>query len=252
MPRKILYVPGSNAPYALSRSRLELYLECPRCFYISAVYGISRVSGPSFALNAVIDSLLKREFDACRLAQKPHAVMLQAGLNAVPYSHPDLDSWRNVRRGIHFVHQATNLELSGSPDDIWQMASDGSLLVVDFKAKGRTDASPITDQCAESYWRQVGFYRWLLAQNGFAMNRQVALLYANASKNAESLNGRLEFSLHLHMQTADDSWIEPALAGARECLDFDRMPEPNVDCPWCRYVEARATTGYSHFGTIVR
>lgn len=29
-----LFDPGSDKPFALSRSKVELFLECPRCFYL--------------------------------------------------------------------------------------------------------------------------------------------------------------------------------------------------------------------------
>lgn len=243
MSRKNLHIPGSGNVFPLSRSRLELFLECPRCFYLCCVCGVSRVPSPSFALNAAVDSLLKKEFDQCRRDRRPHDAMTDAGLDAVPFDHQDLEVWRNVRRGIHHLHQETGLDLSGSPDDVWQMRVDRTLIVVDFKAKGRFNASPSTDLFSAAYWRQVAFYRWLMLQDGFVMNKQVALLYANARKDNSSLDGRLEFALHVHLQPADDAWIEPSLHAARACLDSYRTPEPAVDCEWCKYVTARNHAG---------
>lgn len=40
-----LYDPKSKEPFKLSRSKLELFLECPRCFYIDRRLGIGRVPG---------------------------------------------------------------------------------------------------------------------------------------------------------------------------------------------------------------
>ena len=58
MPRKRnLFDPNSAEPYKLSRSRLEVYLKCPRCFYLDRRLGIDRPSGPPFTINSAVDTL---------------------------------------------------------------------------------------------------------------------------------------------------------------------------------------------------
>jgi hypothetical protein len=63
MAQAKLFDPGSDKPFPLSRSKVELYLNCPRCFYLDRRLGIGRPSGPPFNLNSAVDALLKREFD---------------------------------------------------------------------------------------------------------------------------------------------------------------------------------------------
>ena len=46
------YDPTSPEPYKLSRSQLQLFLACPRCFYLDRRLGIDRVPGPAFTLNS--------------------------------------------------------------------------------------------------------------------------------------------------------------------------------------------------------
>ena len=58
-----LYLPGMAEPFKLSRTKLDLSLECPRCFYLDRCLGIARPSGPAFTLNSAVDALLKKEFD---------------------------------------------------------------------------------------------------------------------------------------------------------------------------------------------
>ena len=58
-----LYDPNDSQPFRLSRSKLELFLECPRCFYLDRVRGIGRPPGFPFNLNSAVDTLLKKEFD---------------------------------------------------------------------------------------------------------------------------------------------------------------------------------------------
>jgi len=47
MRTRNLYKPGSGKPYGLSRSRLENFLNCPRCFYIDRRLGVEPPAWPS-------------------------------------------------------------------------------------------------------------------------------------------------------------------------------------------------------------
>jgi hypothetical protein len=58
----------------LSRSKIELYNECPRCFYFDVVLKKSRPSNFPLNLNNVVDILLKREFDLYREKGISHLV----------------------------------------------------------------------------------------------------------------------------------------------------------------------------------
>jgi len=58
-----LYINNSQRqkPYKLSRSRDDLFLQCPRCFYIDRKLGTDRPFGYPFTLNNAVDQLLKQE-----------------------------------------------------------------------------------------------------------------------------------------------------------------------------------------------
>ena len=65
MAKRKLFEPGDKA-YPLSRSKVDNFLKCPRCFYIDRRLGISPPSMPPFVLNNAVDKLLKKEFDNYR------------------------------------------------------------------------------------------------------------------------------------------------------------------------------------------
>ena len=64
------YNPLSDKPYKLSRSRIDNYLNCPRCFYMEERKKIKAPSGPTFTLNNAVDNLYKNEFDLYRKEKK--------------------------------------------------------------------------------------------------------------------------------------------------------------------------------------
>ncbi|MDH5512470.1 MAG: PD-(D/E)XK nuclease family protein, partial [Gammaproteobacteria bacterium] len=129
-----LYEPGK--PFKLSRSKLENFLNCPRCFYVDRRLGIGQPSGPPFNLNSAVDHLLKKEFDRYRSLGKPHPLMQEHGIDAVPYADVRLTEWRENFKGVTHFHAATNLTISGAVDDLW-INPKGAISVVDYKATSK-------------------------------------------------------------------------------------------------------------------
>lgn len=235
------YDPASAEPYPLSRSKLELFLECPRCFALDRKHGIQRPDDMLFSLNLAVDLLLKREFDAHRASGTPHPLLKTYGIDAVPLRHPSLREWRDTPTGIRALHAPTNFLLYGIIDDVWQQ-SDGSLIVVDYKATSTSAGAHVADLPRLGYERQLEIYQWLLRRNGFTVDPCGYLLYANANRDRESFDARLEFSMHLVPHIGNDGWIEDALTEAKVCLDRETLPPMNERCGWCVYRrEARNT-----------
>ncbi|HSD56172.1 MAG TPA: hypothetical protein VLA92_03400, partial [Candidatus Saccharimonadales bacterium] len=70
--RSIPYRPGQKAAFKVSRSKIELYKQCPRCFWLDVRLKIKQPSGPPFNINKAIDELFKKEFDGYRTKGEPH------------------------------------------------------------------------------------------------------------------------------------------------------------------------------------
>src|SRR3989344_679941 len=105
-----MYDPKSKESFRLSRSRIDLFLNCPRCFYFDRRLGVDRPPGYPFSLNSAVDKLLKKEFDIHRANGTSHPLMKKYGIDAVPFSHEKIDQWRDaLRRGIVHHHGDTNL-----------------------------------------------------------------------------------------------------------------------------------------------
>src|SRR3989344_4582343 len=128
-----LYQPGATQPFKLSRSKIDMFLECPRCFYLDRRLGVSRPSIPAFTLHSAVDHLLKKEFDLLRLSGQAHDLMKKYHVDAIPFSHPDLDIWRENFTGVQALHAPTNLLIFGAIDDVW-VNPQGQLSIVDYKS----------------------------------------------------------------------------------------------------------------------
>ena len=58
-----IYNKKTKNPFRISRSKIELFTECQRCFWLETVKGIKRPNTAPFLINAAVDQLLKSEFD---------------------------------------------------------------------------------------------------------------------------------------------------------------------------------------------
>jgi hypothetical protein len=233
--RRGLFDPASSAPFRLSRSRLDRFLECPHCFYVDRRLGVDRPSGPPFALNSAVDLLLKKEFDIHRVAKTRHPFMEAYGIDAIPYAHEQMDSWRDaLRGGVTYVHPPTNFFVTGGVDDVWVNPQE-ELIVVDYKATSKDGEVSLDAEWQISYKRQMEVYQWLLRRNGFTVSDTGYFVYCNGQMDKEAFDGRLEFKVKLIPYTGSDEWIEPALQAAHDCLMSDQLPEPSPTCDFCLY-----------------
>jgi hypothetical protein len=228
-----------GAKWTLSRSKIDLFLECQRCFYLDNKLGVARPPGFPFNLNSAVDALLKKELDAHRAAGTQHPLAKAYGLDAIPLAHAKIDEWRDaLRNGIKCVHNKTGLTVRGGVDDIW-IGKDGKLIVIDYKAtskEGKIEA--LEEEWHRGYKRQIEIYQWLLRQNGFDVSDTGYWFYANASKDREAFDGRLDFELTLVPYTGSTDWVDEALVRLKACLDSDSLPGAGLECDYCRYREA--------------
>jgi len=230
-----LFEPKSKIPYKLSRSRIDLFLNCPRCFYLDRRLGVSRPPSFPFTLNSAVDFLLKKEFDIHRLKKEPHPLMKAYGMDLVPFQHEKINEWRDaLNRGIQYLHPKTNLLITGGIDDIW-VNPKGELSVVDYKATSKNGEVNLDSDWQIGYKRQMEIYQWLFRKNGFKVSKIGYFVYCNGETDKEAFDGKLEFNVKIIPYEGDDSWIEKTLHDIRKCLQAKFPPAAAEDCDFCRY-----------------
>lgn len=237
------YVPGQKDVFKVSRSKIELFTQCPRCFWLDARLKIKRPNGPPFNINKTIDELFKKEFDAYRAKGEPHPMMTDNQIKAIPFAHDDLDKWRANFTGVSTLHEPTNLHVFGAVDDIW-VNDDGELIVVDYKATSKASEINIDSDWQISYKRQMEVYQWLLRANGFKVSDTGYFVYTNARVDLDGFHDRVEFVTKVIPYSGSDTWVEPTLAKMKKTMDGD-MPAVGTaamggDCDFCTYARQRA------------
>lgn len=242
MPRaRPPFDPGSPGPFAISRSGLELYADCPRCFYFERRLGCSRPSGLPFTLNNAVDTLMKREFDSYRAKGEPHPLMVAAGVDAVPFSHPNMEKWRDSDRGVRFLHAPTQFDVFGAVDDVWQNTA-GELIVVDYKSTAKAaEVRELNEEWHDTYRRQIEIYQWLFRRNGFQVSPTAYWVYANGDASAARFDQTLHFRMTMIPYTGSDASVEPLIFAAHACLMGASPPPPASKCEYCGFFDRRAT-----------
>ncbi len=235
------YIPGSEKPFRISRSKIDLFLNCPRCFYLDRRLGVGQPPGYPFSLNSAVDHLLKKEFDIHRAQKSSHPLMEAYGVDAVPFQHEKMDEWRDsLRRGITYLHPSTNLVITGGVDDVWINPME-ELIIVDYKATSKNGEVGIDADWQIAYKRQMEVYQWLFRKNDFKVSKTGYFVYCNGDADKEAFDGKLEFDIKVIPYKGDDSWVESTIIDIHNCLESDDLPSSGSDCDFCKYREAVGT-----------
>ncbi len=233
-----VYDPASDKPFKISRSKIDRYIECPRCFYIDRRLGTDRPPGFPFNLNSAVDSLLKAEFDTHRSAGTPHPLQRTYGLDVVPAARAEMDVWRQNFKGVQYHHEPTNLIITGAIDDLWVDRS-GEYIVVDYKATAKKEPVTKLDKSwMDGYKRQMEIYQWLLRRNRLDVSDTGYFVYCTGRPDAEAFDAKIDFDIHLIPYQGNDRWVEPTILELHACLNQDEIPDANDECDYCSYIAA--------------
>jgi CRISPR/Cas system-associated exonuclease Cas4 (RecB family) len=228
---------SKDYPYRLSRSKIDLFLNCPRCFYLDRKLGVSQPPGFPFSLNSAVDKLLKKEFDLLREKQEQHPLMKKFGIDAIPFRNEKLDEWRDPFKGITYKDPNTNFIITGGVDDVW-INNKNELIIVDYKATSKEEEVSLDAEWQIGYKRQMEIYQWLFRKNNFEVSKTGYFVYCNGKTSMEKFDAKLEFDITIIPYIGDDTWVEEVIISAFKCLNSNKLPQSSVDCDFCNYRNA--------------
>lgn len=208
----------------LSPNSLNLYLECPHCFWLEKKMGIKRPPPYPYALNSAVDTLLKQEFDSYRIKGESHPLLTANNIIAKLFSNQELlNQWRSNFSGIRYFDQELGATLFGAVDDVLEFP-DGKLAALDYKSTG----SKVANVYDRFQW-QLDIYTYLLEKNGFKTPRKGYLAFYVVDKT-NGFNDRLPFKKELHTIDTNPDDVYPLFKEAVETLRKDTPPPHNQDC----------------------
>ena len=208
----------------LSPNSLNLFLECPGCFWLEIRQGIKRPPPYPYALNTAIDTLLKKEFDIYRAKNKPHPLIIENGIQANLFSNQALlNQWRSNFSGIRYYDPELGALLFGAVDDILEFPGR-KLAPLDYKSTG-SDVAKVYDR----FQLQMDIYTYLLEKNGFLTPRKGYLAFYIVDKES-GFGDRLPFRKELHEIETNPSDIPELFRDAVSVLRKNTPPSHSRDC----------------------
>lgn len=212
--------------YKLSPRRVNLFMECERCFWLHINEGVKRPSGPFPSLPGGMDDIIKDHFDKFREKGRQPPELRESEVDATPINDTELledaREWRNQPK---YHDEDNDVLLRGGVDDLLR-TKDNSIIVLDYKTRGY----PPKDEVPDYYARQVNLYNLILRENGYTTADHGLLLYYYPDQVQET--GEVLFKNELKQVPVDIEAAQQLLRDAADTLNAT-IPDHNPDCDFC-------------------
>lgn len=210
--------------YKLSPSRMNLFMECERCFWLRVNKKVKRPTGPFPSLPSGIDKAVKNHFDSFRVNGEKPPELQDKDLEL--YSDRGfLEKARNWRSEPKMVDKDGNV-LRGGVDDL--LLDGEKIVVLDYKTRGYP---PKEETGAPDYYeRQINLYNLILRENGYKTADYGLILYFYPDEFREDGT----FAFHTEFRKIDVN-VENArkmFDSAIETLEGEK-PEHSTNCDYC-------------------
>lgn len=209
----------------LSPSTLNLFLECPRCFWLHINENIHRPRGPFPSLPMGMDNVIKIYFDKYRVkGQLPPEI--EGKVEGKLISDLELlNKWRNWKTGLEYKDQILGVSLFGALDDC--LVSDKYYIPLDYKTRG---SAPQEGDSEKYYGNQLDCYTLLLEENDYPIKNFGYLIYYYPKEAKEK--GRVDFNVEVIKLNTDPNRAKKVLKDAIKLLNGPIAPH-HSECEYC-------------------
>jgi len=215
----------------LSPNSLNLFLECPHCFWLDKNKGIKRPPPYPYALNSAVDALLKEEFDTYRQKNIPHPIFKDYHIKAHLFGNQKLlNQWRNNLAGIRYFDEELKATLFGAVDDVLEFP-DGKIAPLDYKSTGST-ASKIYDR----FQLQLDTYTFLMEKNGYQTAHKGYLAFYIVDKSRGFID-RLPFRKEIVEMETNSGDVYEIFKDAVAVLRKEKPPKHSSDCQFKKWLD---------------
>lgn len=217
--------------YKLSPSSLNLFKECPRCFWLRFNKKIIRPAVIFPSLPSGMDRILKKHFE--NFAKKgmlpPELCTRKECIGLKLFDDfKKLEEWQNQRKGIKYEENGNIL--AGAVDYLLVVTEKGTLIVIDYKTRGYA----IKEDTATHYQSQMDIYNYLLRKNGYKTEDYALILFYSPKEvlpTGEVLFDTELVKMNISVENAEKLWKD-----ALKCLN-GQIPPADENCEWCKWAE---------------
>jgi hypothetical protein len=203
---------------------LNLFLDCPRCFYYHHFHKVQRPRGIFPSLPGGMDLVIKEYFDHFRGSLPPELRGKVEG--CLLEDRTLLHSWRNWRTGLAYTDQKRHATLFGALDDCG--VADGLYVPLDYKTKG---SAPNQHDSERYYQLQLDTYALLLKKNGYAVAPYAYLIYYTPVRVQQG--GMVQFAVTPMKIATNPKRAQDIFHDAVDLLRSGRPPARHAACEYC-------------------
>ncbi len=215
----------------LSPNSLNLFLECPHCFWLYKNMGIKRPPQYPYVLNLAVDALLKEEFDTYRSKKIPHPLLKESNIKAHLFKNQKLlNQWRSNLAGIRYFDEDLQATLFGVVDDILEF-EDGKLAPLDYKSTGN-----LITKVYDRFQFQLDTYTFLLEKNGYDTAKKGYIAFYIVDKSRGFID-RLPFRKEIIEIETNPLDIYDIFKDAVIVLRKETPPEHSIDCRFKEWLD---------------
>lgn len=210
----------------ISPSSLNLYLDCPLCFWLQLNNGIKRPEHPSSTLPMGIDLTLKVYFDHWRKKDGLPPLLRGHLPGRLLENQALISKFRS--RSFQWFDPESKAYFTGILDDALELEG-GFIVPLDNKTRG---FPPLEPHAAHKL--QMGAYSLLLRENKFPTKNLAYLIYWFFNHKSFDLEKPLHFNVTIEEVKTDPDNV---LIAFREAADLLRnpAPAPSMECQFCQY-----------------
>ncbi|MBW2046258.1 MAG: PD-(D/E)XK nuclease family protein [Deltaproteobacteria bacterium] len=213
----------------LSPSALNLFLDCPRCFWLDKNKGIKRPRGIFPSLPGGMDLVIKKYFDTYRIKNELPPEIKGKVSGHLFSDMAKLEKWRNWRNS-DLCYKDSGAELIGALDDC--LMDDSQYIPLDYKTRG----SELSEDPRKYYQNQLDCYCLMLEHSGFKTKGLAYLVYYWPEEVCQ--DGVVKFHVEpIRIDTNIES-AKKTVSDAVKLLSFP-MPQSNPNCEYCTLVANR-------------
>jgi len=208
---------------------LNLFRDCPRCFWLHYNKKVHRPRGIFPSLPSGMDLVIKKYFDNYRDKLPPEIKGKVKG-RLMP-DNKLMDKWRNWRTGLEYYNKQLDAVLFGALDDC--LIDEDYYIPLDYKTRG---SAPKDGDSQKYYQTQLDTYALLLDKNGYKVRDFAFLVYYYPEKVGE--DGVVKFNIKPVEVKTDLKRAEKTFQDAVNLLKGP-IPKHHSDCEYCCWIGDR-------------
>jgi len=215
--------------FILSPHTLNLFIECPRCFWFHMVRGgyYKRPQPPTSTLPSGMDGLIKKYFDIYRAKKimPPEIKNIKGRL----IEKNQINKWRNWKTGLKFVDNDGCI-LIGALDEC--IIENSIYIPLDYKTRG----FPLKYNSASYYILQMSCYNFLLQRNNYSVSNHAYLVfYIPYDYSSESV---IKFDIEsIRIDTYHLDKVYSIFRSALSTVFKNNPPPMAQDCQFCGWAK---------------